>query len=57
MVGFGCIVHLRVAISPLIFLSLKRWRKPNVDNLEVGVFPAENDNLKLELAWTIVPFI
>ena len=30
---------------------------PNVDNIKVGVFPKENDNLKLELAWTIVPFI
>ncbi len=29
----------------------------NVDNLTPGVFPKENDNLKMELAWTIVPFI
>jgi len=30
---------------------------PNVDNIKVGVFPKENDNLKLELFWTIIPFI
>ena len=29
----------------------------NVDNLTPGVFPVENDNLKMELAWTIIPFI
>ena len=29
----------------------------NVDNLEVGVFPAHYDSLKLEVTWTVVPFI
>ena len=39
------------------FYRSEDGENPNIDNLEVGVFPAENDNLKLELAWTIVPFI
>ena len=39
------------------FYRSKDGENPNVDNLEVGVFPVENDDLKLELAWTIVPFI
>ena len=30
---------------------------PNVDDLEVGVFPVHYDDLKLELAWTIAPFM
>ena len=29
----------------------------NVDNFIPGVFPKENDNLTMELTWTIVPFI
>ena len=29
----------------------------DVDRIEVGVFPKHNDNLTLELAWTIIPFI
>ncbi|MEE2812266.1 MAG: cytochrome c oxidase subunit II [Candidatus Thermoplasmatota archaeon] len=29
----------------------------NVDNLTPGVFPKENDDLRLELTWTILPFI
>ena len=29
----------------------------NVDDLQVGVFPRHNDNIKLEVAWTILPFI
>ena len=31
------------------FYRSEDGENPNVDNLEVGVFPAENDNLKLEL--------
>ena len=29
----------------------------DVDGIKVGVFPKHNDDLKLELAWTIVPFL
>lgn len=29
----------------------------NVDNFTPGVFPAENDDIRLELTWTIIPFI
>ncbi|MDP6906746.1 MAG: cytochrome c oxidase subunit II [Candidatus Thalassarchaeaceae archaeon] len=29
----------------------------NIDNLTPGVFPVENDDLKLEVTWTVVPFI
>ena len=39
------------------FYRSEDGENPNIDNLEVGVFPVENDDLKLELAWTIVPFI
>jgi heme/copper-type cytochrome/quinol oxidase subunit 2 len=31
------------------------WK--DVDGIKVGVFPKHNDNIKLELAWTIIPFI
>ena len=37
------------------FYRSEDGENPNIDNLEVGVFPVENDDLKLELAWTIVP--
>ena len=30
---------------------------PNVDELKVGVFPKHNDDLKLEVAWTVAPFL
>ena len=29
----------------------------DVDGIEVGVFPKHNDNISLELAWTIIPFL
>ena len=29
----------------------------NPDKIEVGVFPKHNDDMKLEVAWTILPFI
>ena len=29
----------------------------NIDDFKPGVFPRENDDLKMELTWTIVPFI
>jgi cytochrome c oxidase subunit 2 len=29
----------------------------NIDNFIPGVFPKENDNMKMELTWTIIPFI
>lgn len=30
---------------------------PNVDDLKVGVFPKDYDNLRLEVTWTVLPFI
>ena len=33
----------------------KDGESPNVDNLEVGVFPIDYDNLRLEVAWVILP--
>ena len=30
---------------------------PNVDELKVGVFPKHNDDMKLEVAWTVAPFL
>ena len=39
------------------FYRSEDGENPNVDDLEVGVFPVHYDDLKLELAWTIVPFM
>jgi heme/copper-type cytochrome/quinol oxidase subunit 2 len=30
---------------------------PNVDGIKVGYFPKHNDDLRLEVAWTVLPFI
>ena len=29
----------------------------NPDMIEVGVFPKHNDDMKLEVAWTVAPFL
>ena len=39
------------------FYRSEDGENPNVDDLEVGVFPAHYDDMKLELAWTIAPFM
>ena len=39
------------------FYRSEDGQNPNVDDLKVGVFPAHYDNMKLEITWTVVPFI
>ncbi len=50
------IVVVWMFYNSLVFRS-KDGSDNNIDNFTPGVFPAENDNLKMELTWTIVPFI
>ena len=38
------------------FVSEEGKEVPNVDDIAVGVFPKHNDNMRLEVAWTILPF-
>ena len=49
---FGWLYHHSVT-----YRSKDGEELPNVDEIEVGVFPKENDDLRLEVAWTILPFI
>ena len=37
------------------YYRAKEGESPNIDNLEVGVFPKEYDNFKLEVTWTVLP--
>ena len=57
---WAAIVCLIVAVW-LFHHSLKYRSKDgsdnNIDDFKPGVFPRENDDLKMELTWTIVPFI
>ena len=50
-IAFGWLYHHS------FFYRSKDGESPNVDNLEVGVFPKEYDNLRLEVTWTVLPFI
>ena len=45
---FGWLYHHSVT-----YRSKDGEELPNVDEIEVGVFPKENDDLRLEVAWTI----
>ena len=51
-VAFGWLYH-----HSFWFRSEDGKAPPNVDNLEVGVFPKHNDDIRLEVTWTILPFI
>ena len=50
-IAFGWLYHHSY------FYRSEDGESPNVDNLEVGVFPKEYDNLRLEVTWTVLPFI
>ena len=39
------------------YVSSEGEKYDNPDKIEVGVFPRHNDDMKLEVAWTILPFI
>jgi heme/copper-type cytochrome/quinol oxidase subunit 2 len=51
-IAFGWLYH-----HSFWFRSYDGVKPPNVDQLEVGVFPKHNDSLRLEVTWTILPFI
>ncbi|MEE3310542.1 MAG: cytochrome c oxidase subunit II [Candidatus Thermoplasmatota archaeon] len=50
------IVLIWMFYNSLVFRS-KDGSNNNVDNFIPGVFPKENDNMTMELTWTIIPFI
>ena len=39
------------------FTSQDGEKLPNVDGLKLGVFPKHNDDMRLEVTWTNLPFI
>tara|TARA_B100001971_G_scaffold155309_1_gene144726 strand:- start:1379 stop:2110 length:732 start_codon:yes stop_codon:yes gene_type:complete len=50
-IAFGWLYHHS------FFYRSDDGESPNVDNIEVGVFPREYDNLRLEVTWTVLPFL
>ena len=50
-ISFGWLYH------HTYYYRSKEGESPNIDDIEVGVFPKEYDNLKLEVTWTVLPFI
>ena len=50
--AFGWLYH-----HSFWFTSKDGDKLPNVDEIEIGVFPKHNDDMRLEVAWTILPFI
>ena len=50
-IAFGWLYHHSY------FYRSEDGESPNIDNLEVGVFPKDYDNLRLEVTWTVLPFI
>ena len=59
--NFWAAIVLVIVLVWLFYNSLKYRSKDgsnnNIDDFKPGVFPKENDDLKMELTWTIVPFI
>ncbi|MDP6563150.1 MAG: hypothetical protein QF377_05225, partial [Candidatus Thalassarchaeum sp.] len=51
-IAFGWLYH-----HTFWFRSYDGEDPPNVDLLEVGVFPRHNDDMRLEVTWTILPFV
>ena len=51
-VAFGWLYH-----HSFWFRSYDGEDPPNVDRLMVGVFPLHNDDMRLEVTWTILPFV
>ena len=58
---FWALIGLIIVLVWMFHHSLRYRSKDgsnnNVDNFIPGVFPKENDNLTMELTWTIIPFI
>ena len=50
--AFGWLYH-----HSFWFTSKDGEKPPNVDELKVGVFPKHYDDMRLEVAWTVLPFI
>ena len=58
VVLFGWWIYLYLAVPPLALVrSDEEEEWDNKDAIEVGVFPKEYDNFKLEVTWTVVPFL
>ena len=59
--NFWALIVLVIVIVWMFHHSLRYRSKDgsnnNIDEFEPGVFPRENDNLTMELTWTIIPFI
>ncbi|MDP6857186.1 MAG: hypothetical protein QGH13_06620 [Candidatus Thalassarchaeaceae archaeon] len=54
----GALTFIWLAHHSLVYRSKDEGDSfESPDGIEVGVFPKHNDDLKLELAWTIIPFI
>ncbi|MDP7002303.1 MAG: hypothetical protein QF911_01845 [Candidatus Thalassarchaeaceae archaeon] len=51
-IAFGWLYH-----HSFWFISNDSEVPPNVDGLEIGVFPIHNDDMRLEVTWTVLPFI
>ena len=51
-IAFGWLYH-----HSFWFTSKDGEKVPNVDGIEIGVFPKHNDDMRLEVAWTILPFL
>ena len=50
VITFGWLYHHSFA-----YRSTDGEKVANVDDLKVGVFPKHNDDLRLEVAWTVLP--
>jgi cytochrome c oxidase subunit 2 len=59
--NFWAVITLVIVLVWMFHHSLRYRSKDgsdnNIDNFIPGVFPKENDDLRMELTWTIVPFI
>ena len=59
--NFWALIVLVIVLVWMFHHSLRYRSKDgsnnNVDNFSPGVFPKENDNMTMELTWTIIPFI
>ena len=53
----GWIIEIVCCVSSSKRTSQRERNNDNPDKIEVGVFPRHNDDMKLEVAWTILPFI
>ena len=50
--AFGWLYH-----HSFWFTSKDGEKLPNVDEIKIGVFPKHNDDMRLEVAWTVLPFL